>query len=72
VLLKLQNKCELNNRSWKTVPFSTSGGQESTIAKLQICANYGKVPSRDDRNPLELEAEHDVTIDSSLIQKLNE
>ena len=43
--LKLSNRCAfLANWSWKAVPFSRSCDRESTIAKLQICANYSKIP----------------------------
>jgi len=56
------SRCELTNWGWKAVPFSRSCDRESTIAKLQICAKCSKLRV-DDRIPLDLEAEHGVTMD---------
>jgi len=40
-----------------------SSDRESTVTKLQICANYCKIPTRGWWSPLDLEAEHGVTMD---------
>ena len=62
--LKLGNRCALTNWSWKAVPFSRSIDRENTISKLQICANYSKVPTRGwSESSADLEAEHGVTMD---------